>query len=70
MATSSVDSIDLGISGLASGFDWKSFVDQMVTVERAPQTTMKDEQTAIDQRNQARFGAFLEQLSAELFIRS
>ena len=27
--------IDLSLSGLASGFDWKSFVDQMVQVERA-----------------------------------
>ena len=50
------------ISGLASGFDWQSFVDQMVDVERAPQTTMKSEQTAIDERNNA-FGSVKTQLS-------
>lgn len=50
------------ISGLASGFDWQSFVDQMIDVERAPQTTMKSEQTKIDERNNA-FGSVKTQLS-------
>jgi hypothetical protein len=28
--------VDLSLSGLASGFDWKSFIDQIVDVERTP----------------------------------
>lgn len=38
-------SSSLGLSGLASGFDWKSFVDQMISVESAPITRMTLEQT-------------------------
>lgn len=33
------------LSGLVSGFDWKSFVDQMIELERAPITTLESEQT-------------------------
>jgi flagellar hook-associated protein 2 len=44
---------DLGISGLASGFDWKSFVDQMTDVQRAPQRRLLQEQNQISQRNNA-----------------
>lgn len=33
----------LQLSGLASGFDWKSFVDQIMSYERAPATTMQTE---------------------------
>lgn len=44
---------DLGISGLASGFDWKTFVDQMVDIQRAPQKRLLQEQNAIQQRNNA-----------------
>lgn len=38
-------SSSLSLSGLASGFDWKSFVDQMMQVESAPITRMNLEQT-------------------------
>ena len=45
--------MDLGLSGLASGFDWKTLVDKLATVERQPQTTMRNEQLAIQERNNA-----------------
>jgi flagellar hook-associated protein 2 len=31
------------LSGLVSGFDWKTFVDQMISIERAPATRMTNE---------------------------
>lgn len=46
-------SVDLSLSGLASGFDWKSVVDQLVEVERAPQYTLRREQLDIQERNNA-----------------
>ncbi|NUQ47955.1 MAG: hypothetical protein HUU22_18230, partial [Phycisphaerae bacterium] len=45
--------IDLALSGLASGFDWKSLVDQLVEVERTPQVRMYTEQQAILARKTA-----------------
>lgn len=45
--------MDLGISGLASGFDWRTFVDQMVEVERTPQTRLLAEQEGMAQRKNA-----------------
>ncbi len=48
MATS-----DLSLSGLASGFDWKSFVDQMVSVERSPQTALLTNQSKLNTKNNA-----------------
>ena len=45
--------MDLGISGLASGFDWRTFVDQIVEVERAPQQRLLQEQSLIEQRKNA-----------------
>lgn len=41
------EGIDLGVSGLASGFDWRGLVDQLIEVERAPQRRMFTEQQAI-----------------------
>ncbi|HWA88003.1 MAG TPA: flagellar filament capping protein FliD [Opitutus sp.] len=41
----STSSVDLGLSGLASGFDWKSFVNQMMAVEHAPADRLASEQT-------------------------
>src|SRR5687768_10081399 len=43
--------IDLGLSGLASGFDWKAFIDQMMQVESAPGQRLLLEQTRINQQN-------------------
>ncbi|MBA3849066.1 MAG: flagellar hook protein [Opitutus sp.] len=37
---------DFSLSGLASGFDWKSLVDQLMTVERAPITRLEKEQVS------------------------
>ena len=36
----------MALSGLASGFDWKSIVDQLIEVSRAPQSRMKREQSS------------------------
>jgi flagellar hook-associated protein 2 len=44
---------DLGISGLASGFDWKTFIDQMVDINRTPEKRLLQDQNDISQRNNA-----------------
>jgi flagellar hook-associated protein 2 len=46
-------SVDLSLSGLASGFDWKTLVDQLAEVERAPQRLLQNEQSLLQQRNNA-----------------
>ena len=53
--------IDLGLSGLASGFDWKSFVSQIAQASRTPEQRLYAEQTTIQQRNNA-FGSIKTQL--------
>jgi flagellar hook-associated protein 2 len=55
--------MDLGISGLASGFDWKSFISQMLDVERAPEKALRTEQSKLQQRNSA-YSSIKSQLSA------
>lgn len=45
--------MDLGVSGLASGFDWRSFIDQMLQIERTPQTRMRNEQNTLRKINDA-----------------
>lgn len=45
--------MDLGISGLASGFDWRSLVDQLSNVERAPQTLLQRQQATLNSVNTA-----------------
>ncbi|HYG21645.1 MAG TPA: flagellar filament capping protein FliD [Verrucomicrobiae bacterium] len=45
--------MDLSLSGLASGFDWKSVVDQLVEVERAPSQRLLRDQNLLNQRNSA-----------------
>src|SRR5688572_29961466 len=47
------EGLDLGISGLASGFDWRSLVDQLVDVERSPQRRLATEQQGIQDRKAA-----------------
>jgi len=44
------EGIDLGISGLASGFDWRALVDQLTQVERSPQARLRTEQSSIELR--------------------
>jgi flagellar hook-associated protein 2 len=38
------------LSGLASGFDWQSMVDQLTELERAPQRRMRSDQAEISQK--------------------
>ena len=45
--------MDLSVSGLASGFDWKSMVDQLAQVERQPQARVKTEQADLGRRRDA-----------------
>lgn len=47
------EGLDLGVSGLASGFDWRSLVDQLVDVERAPQRRLFSEQQDLQTRKTA-----------------
>ena len=54
--------LDLGVSGLASGFDWRSLVDQLADVERAPEQRLRTEQGILLQRNTA-YGNILAQLT-------
>src|SRR5258708_29766197 len=44
------------LSGLASGFDWTTLVDQLAQAERAPQTRMRADQSLLEQRNNAYSG--------------
>ena len=37
--------MDLSLSGLASGFDWKTVVDQLIAVERIPQNRLEAEKS-------------------------
>ncbi len=53
--------MDLGLSGLASGLDWKSLVDQLAEVERLPQKRLLAEQSALEGRNNA-YGSIITQL--------
>lgn len=45
--------MDLGVAGLASGFDWKALVDQLSEVERQPQRRLLTDQNLLQQRNNA-----------------
>jgi flagellar hook-associated protein 2 len=56
------DGLDLGVSGLASGFDWRSLIDQLAEVERAPQRRLLLDQQAIQDRKTA-YGSLATQLS-------
>ncbi len=48
--------MELGLSGLASGFDWRTLVDQLTEVERAPERRLSAEQTTLRQQNIAYTG--------------
>lgn len=54
--------MEFGLSGLASGFDWKSLISQLMQVERAPETRMRSNQDVLDQQNNA-FGSIRTQLT-------
>lgn len=53
--------MDLGVSGLASGFDWRTLVDQLVEVERVPQNRLRFEQNDLGRRNNS-YGSIRTQL--------
>jgi flagellar hook-associated protein 2 len=55
--------VDLGVSGLASGFDWRRLVDQLADVERLPQNRLRVEQQGLRDRNAA-YGSLVTELSA------
>ncbi len=55
------EGLDLGVSGLASGFDWRSLIDQLAEVERAPQRRMLLDQQSIQDRKTA-YGSIATQL--------
>lgn len=56
------EGLDLGLSGLASGFDWRALVDQLVEVERAPQRRLVSEQQDLQTRKTA-YNSIATQLS-------
>jgi flagellar hook-associated protein 2 len=45
--------VELFLSGLASGFDWKSLVNQLADVERAPQRRLRTEQAGLNNLSSA-----------------
>lgn len=55
--------MQLNLTGLASGFDWMSLVDQLTELERTPQTRMRSEQTTLRSVNDA-YAALQTQLEA------
>jgi len=55
--------MELGVSGLASGFDWRSLIDQISDVERLPQKRLRLEQNDLRNINTA-----LEALETQLKI--
>ena len=66
MATTS--GVDLSISGLATGFDWKSVVTQLANAERASETVWKNTQIKINGKNTAfdRIKTFLSTLQTDV----
>ena len=47
---------NLGVSGLASGFDWKTLISQLADVDRAPQRVLQTDQNKLNQQNNAYSG--------------
>jgi len=45
--------MNLGLSGLASGFDWRSLIDQLSQVERVPEQRLQASQSVLQQRKTA-----------------
>jgi len=66
MATTS--GVDLSISGLATGFDWKSVVTQLANAERAAENPWKNTQLKINGKNTAfdRIKGFLTTLQTDV----
>lgn len=51
--TSSTSGVDLSVSGLASGMDWKTIVSELASAERAPETQWQSQQATINEQNAA-----------------
>lgn len=51
--TTSTSTVDKSIDGLASGMNWKSYVDAVVTAEQAGEQPYKDKQTQLQAQYQA-----------------
>jgi len=49
----STSGVDLSLSGLASGLDWKTIVSELANAERAPETQWQTRQATINQQNSA-----------------
>ena len=45
--------MDLGLSGLISGLDWRTLVDQLAEAERAPQRRLQTEQSTLEKQKTA-----------------
>lgn len=45
--------MDIGLSGLISGFDWRSFVDKMIEIERQPEISLQNEKSTLQSKNTA-----------------
>lgn len=54
---------NLGLAGLASGFDWRSFIDQMLVVERQPQGRVRTQQASVNNQRSA-ISAIVDKLGA------
>ncbi len=52
--------MDLGLSGLASGFDWRTLVDQLTELDRLPQKRLSAEQATYQESRNA-YGSVLTQ---------
>jgi flagellar hook-associated protein 2 len=64
----STSGVDLSVSGIASGFDWKTVVSELANAERAPETQWQARQATINKQNSA-FGqikALLNTLQADV----
>jgi flagellar hook-associated protein 2 len=53
MSVAASGNSSLALSGLASGLDWTSIINEMVTAESAPETTMEGEQTTLGTKKTA-----------------
>jgi flagellar hook-associated protein 2 len=56
------EGLDLGVSGLASNFDWRALIDRLSEVERLPQRRLLQEQQTIADRRTA-YGSIATQLA-------
>ena len=51
--SSSSDSPDLAVAGVASGLDWQSIVQELGQAEAAPETQWEEQQTSVNAQNSA-----------------